>query len=276
MNLQRPASPFGPGHSGGPPCYASPVAPARQTSTDEDGLAALYRALDELRVGGDPLSARHDAAWRTVSRWVRDRTPLKDRRADDVAQETLLAIARHVVHMDAATPRQAAKWASTILRRKHIDVLRTDANDPIDKGLGEQEGTLEGVGAGDTPVPAHVLDAQHRRLEEVILAHIEATEPSATIRLTRRSMARAALYRLVVDLEPDAVESRLGLPEPVGKDRLYKWIERGRTVVADAMRAWSTRLPEEADVQALSAVVIELVEARRADAGRPRPERRRP
>lgn len=252
------------------------MAPARQTSTDDDGLAALYRALDELRASGDPLSARHDAAWRTLSRWVRERTPLKDRRADDVAQETLLAIARHVVHMDATTPRQAAKWASTILRRKHIDALRADASDAVSHGLGENEGTLEGLAGSEPAVPAHVLDAQHRRLEQVVLQHIEATEPSAAIRLTRRSMARAALYRLVIELEPDAVEARLGLPEPVGKDRLYKWIERGRAVVADAMRAWAGALPEEPDVQALSAVVIELVEARRADAGRPRPERRRP
>ena len=33
--------------------------------------------------------------------------------------------------------------------------------------------------------------------------------------------------------------------------------------------------PDESDVQAIAAVVIELVEARRADAGKPRPERRK-
>ena len=256
-------------------CYAWPVS-ARVISLDEPVLRALYDALDVLRRSDEPFDPRNDAAWRVVSVWARGRAPSRDRRHDDVVQETLLAIARYVPEMDATTPRAAAKWATTILRRKQIDVLRQDAIDAVAKGLGEPDTSLDALNAEDPSVPPALLDAEHRRIESVVLAAIEEGEPSAAVRLTRRSMARAAIYRLVLELEPDAIEARLALAEPVGKERLYKWIERGRALVADAMRGWAQAHPSEADVQAISEVVIELVEARRADAGKPRPERRKP
>ncbi|MBX7191172.1 MAG: hypothetical protein K1X94_03890 [Sandaracinaceae bacterium] len=251
------------------------MSPARVASIDDSALAALYAALDGLRRSEDPLDPRHDEAWRTLSRWIRERTHTQDRRRDDVVQESLLAIARHVGQMDATSPRQAAKWASTILRRKQIDLSRADAVDAVAHGLVAGEDAIDGVASPEEGVSPAVLEEQYRRIEELVLAHIEETEPSATVRLTRRAMARAAIYRFVRDLEPDAIEARLALPEPVGKDRLYKWIERGRTLVAEAIRAWATAHPDESDVQAIAAVVIELVEARRADAGKPRPERRK-
>lgn len=248
---------------------------ARTSSSDEEGLRALYEALDALRRTEDPFDPGHDAVWRVLVGWVRARTRQGERRRDDVVQETLLAIARHVRHMDATTPRQAARWASIILRRKHIDLARTDATDAVAHGLNEGDAALDSAPSPE-PAPApELLEAHQRRIEEVVLAHIDRGEPSASVRLTRRSMARAALYRLVLDLEPEAVELRLALPEPIGKDRLYKWIERGRTLVADAMRAWEAAHPDEDEIRAISEVVVELVEARRADAGKPRPERRR-
>jgi DNA-directed RNA polymerase specialized sigma24 family protein len=248
---------------------------ARTSSTDEEGLRALYEALDALRRSEDPFDSRHDGVWRVLVDWVRARTRQGERRRDDVVQETLLAIARHVHQMDAATPRQAARWASIILRRKHIDLARTDATDAVAQGLSEGDAALDSAQSPEPAPPPELLEAHQRRIEEVVLRHIEHGEPSASVRLTRRSMARAALYRLVLDLEPEAVEARLALPEPVGKDRLYKWIERGRAIVAEAMRAWMAAHPEEPEILAISDVVIELVEARRADAGKPRPERRR-
>lgn len=248
---------------------------ARTSSSDEEGLRALYEALDALRRTDDPFDPRHDAVWRFLVGWVGARTRQGERRRDDVVQETLLAIARHVRQMDASTPRQAARWASIILRRKHIDLVRADATDAVAHGLGEAETALESAPSPDPAPPPELLEAHQRRIEEVVLAHLERAEPSASVRLTRRAMARAALYRLVLDLEPEAVEVRLSLPEPIGRDRLYKWIERGRALVADAMRAWRAAHPDEAEIVAISEVVIELVEARRADAGKPRPERRR-
>jgi DNA-directed RNA polymerase specialized sigma24 family protein len=256
-------------------CYASAVPSARVISIDEPALRALYDALDALRRAEEPFDPRNDGAWRVVAAWARGRAPARDRRHDDVVQETLLAIARYVREMEASSPRQAAKWATTILRRKQIDVLRQDAVDAVARGLDEGDATLDAITAEEPTVPPTLLDAQYRRIEEVVLASIE-DEPSATVRLTRRSMARAAIYRFVLELEPEAVEARLALAEPIGKERLYKWIERGRALVADAMRDWADARPDESDVQAISGVVIELVEARRADAGKPRPERRKP
>lgn len=249
---------------------------SRLESVEDGSLSALYEALDTLRRADDAFSPRLDAVWRVVSAWVRDRTPRHETRRDDITQETLLAIARSVQQMDATTPRQAAKWTSVIMRRKHIDLLRGDAHDAVAHGLVEDEFVVETVPTPEVSASSELLDAQHRRIEERVLAFVDASERSASVRLTRRAMARASLYRLVLELEPDAVEARLGLPEPVGRDRLYKWVERGRTVLAEAMRDWAQALPDEADVQAISQVVIELAEARRADAGKPRPERRRP
>ncbi len=251
------------------------MASARVISIDEPALRALYDALDQLRRAEEPFDPRNDGAWRVVAGWARGRVPARDRRHDDVVQESLLAIARYVRDMEAATPRAAAKWATTILRRKQIDVLRHDTIDAVARGMIEGEATLDAITADEPTVPATLLEAQYRRIEEVVLRAIE-DEPSATVRLTRRSMARAAIYRFVLELEPEAVEARLALAEPVGKERLYKWIERGRTLVADAMRGWASARPSEPDVQAISAVVIDLVEARRVDAGKPRPERRKP
>lgn len=248
---------------------------ARLISIDEPALRALYDALDALRRSEEPFDPRNDAAWRVIASWARGRAATRDRHHDDVVQETLLAIARSVREMEASSPRQAAKWATIILRRKQIDVLRQDAIDAVARGLGEGEAPLDAIAADEPAVPTTLLDAQHRRIEEVVLQAIEA-EPSATVRLTRRSMARAAIYRFVMELEPEAIEARLALVEPIGKERLYKWIERGRALVADAMRGWAAACPDESDVQAISGVVIELVEARRADAGKPRPQRRKP
>jgi hypothetical protein len=41
------------------------------------------------------------------------------------------------------------------------------------------------------------------------------------------------------------------------------------------MRAWQSASAGQRDVDAIAEVVVELVETRRADAGKPRPERRR-
>jgi hypothetical protein len=248
---------------------------ARTSSTDEEGLQALYDALDALRRAENPFDPRNDGVWRELNDWVRARTRKEERRRDDVIQETLLAIARHVRQMDATSPRQAARWASIILRRKHIDLARTDALDAVAHGLGEGDAALKSAASSEPGPAPELLEAHQRRIEEVVLAHIERSEPSASVRLTRRAMARAAIYRLVIDLEPEAVEARIALPEPVGKDRLYKWIERGRAIVAEAMRAWRAAHPDEDEIRVIADVVIELVEARRADAGKPRPERRR-
>lgn len=252
----------------------APTAPS-----DEAALAELYETLDALRRSDDPFAPSHELRWRWLLRWVKARSQRAAGSAsrDDIEQETLIAIGRHVRTMEATTPLGAAKWVSIILRRKHVDSVRDEATDPARTGLSRSpdEGPLDDLPADEPSPPAAVLADRHARMEQEILAFVEHGDASALARVTQRAQARAAFYRLVLELDAEGVEARLRLPDPVGKDRLYKWIERGRPLVADAMRAWAARHPDDDEIAALAKVVIELVEDRRADAGKPRPGRRR-
>jgi hypothetical protein len=256
------------------------VSRAPTAQADEAALAELYETLDALRRSDDPFAPSHELRWRWLLRWVRARSQRAARGAsrDDVEQETVIAIGRHVRTMEATTPLGAAKWVSIILHRKHVDAVREHANDPVSKGLARtpEEAPLDDVAAEEPgPPSAAVLADRHARMEQELLSFVEDGGASALARVTQRAQARAAFYRLVLDLDAEGVEARLRLPEPVGKDRLYKWIERGRPIVAEAMRAWAARHPDDEEIGALASTVVELVEERRADAGKPRPGRRR-
>lgn len=250
------------------------------TPSEAESLAELYETLDALRRSDDPFAPAHERRWRWLLGWVRARSHVLARGGsrEDVEQETLLAIGRHVRQMEADNPLAAAKWVSIILRRKHVDALRDLAGDPVARGLasGADESPLDELAAEEPlPAPHAVLADRYERMERAVLDFVEQSEPNILARVTRRAQARAAFYRLVLDLDAEGVESRLRLPEPVGKDRLYKWIERGRPLVAAAMRAWAARHPSDEEVAELAKVAIGLVEERRADAGKPRPSRRR-
>jgi DNA-directed RNA polymerase specialized sigma24 family protein len=250
------------------------------TPTEAESLAELLATLDALRRSDDPFAPSHERHWRWLLGWVRARSRgfAGSGPREDVEQETLVAIARHVRHMEADTPLGAAKWVSTILRRKHVDALREKAVDPVTRGLASspEESPLDEL-AAEEPLPAAhaVLEDRYDRMERALLEFVEQSEPNVLTRVTRRAQARAAFYRLVLDLDAEGVDSRLRMAEPVGKDRLYKWVERGRPLVAAAMRAWAERHPSDEEIAALAKVAIELVEERRADAGKPRPSRRR-
>jgi len=278
LAADRASSPAGVG-GGGARERATPAAVtlARAALKDEEALALLYETLDVLRHSDDPFASVHGARWRVIEGWVRARhrhDQQGDR--DDVIQETLLAIGRNVVRMDATTPAAAAKWASIILRRKHVDAIRgrmrRSDRDARGGPAGEEE--LDQIEGPPPPVPPELLEDRHDRIEAVVLAYIEEEVQAPLQRVTRRAQARACLHRLVRDLDIDEVDARLRLPDPISKERLYKWIERGRPTVAAAMRAWTQATPDDDEVRAMAQVVIELVETRRADAGKPRPERR--
>lgn len=259
---------------GAGPCYASAVARPRTAAKDEDDLALLYEALDSLRAATEPFGPAHEARWRVVERWIRVRhhhDHLGDR--DDVIQEAVLAIGRNVSRMDATTPAAAAKWVSTIVHRKRVDALRGSVRRGGPAG-GSGEAEVDDLEAPEPAVPPEVLEERHARIEEVVLRHVERTVEDPLLRMGRRGQVRACIYRLVRDLEIPEVEARLRLADPISRELLYKWIERGRPTVAAAMRAWAEASAEDDEVQSLAAVVIELVEARRADAGKPRPDRR--
>jgi len=112
---------------------------------------------------------------------------------------------------------------------------------------------------------------------ELVLGHVhralEAGTFSAAKRQLRRTQAHAAVLRLVCEWDGDAIIEALDHGEPLTKARVYKWVERGRAPVREGLDRWAATADGEEIV--LIEVLRELIDARRADAGRPRPERRR-
>lgn len=245
----------------------------------------LFAHLVALRDADDPADPRHAARWRDVSAWLAAAFPSPD--AEDARQETLVSLVRNVHRMHAEAPLQAAKWVSTIHRRKRIDGLRARAHDPVHQGMQNQPrdptmpGPLDRLEAVDAPtltsemlqsLVTTVLDHVHRALEE--------TTASAPKRLLRRTQAQAALLRLVCGWDADAIAQVLDLGEPIGKDRLYKWIERGREPVQMGLARWSSQCGDEdedegARTRLIIDVIAQAMDERRADAGRPRLHRRK-
>lgn len=244
----------------------------------------LYEHLCALRDAEDVYHPRHEPRWRAVSRWLELAFPGHGAEGADRRQETLLSLLRSVGTMRAEGPLQAAKWVSTIHRRKHVDAIRAQHRDPVHDGLKNRPrdpsgpAPLEQVAADVEPhrEPGALEALVDRVLGEVQLA-LEETVKSASKRLLRRRQAQAVLLRLVCGWDADAIEQALDLGEPVGKDRLYKWIERGRDPVRAGLDRWARRLdPEEREAQApVFEALRELLDDRRADAGQPRADRRR-
>jgi hypothetical protein len=242
----------------------------------------LFDALVALREGGDPLDRRHDARWRTIEAWLRETFPARGPDADEARQETLLAIGRGVVAMEARVPQQAMKWISTIHKRKKIDGIRVRSRDPIRRAL-DRGGSAAAEGSlvdrleadGEPRVDARAIE----RIVETIEEHVEALlaeelERAPAARHLRRLQARATLHRLLLEADFEELSRMLDADEPLTRDRVYKWVERGRPLVLAAVDRWIAHDGEGTLVPQIAAVVRELVEARRADAGVPRPERR--
>lgn len=244
----------------------------------------LYANLCALRDAEDPTDPRHDPRWREVARWLEQAFPGARQELEDARQETLVSLFRHIRHMRAESPLQAAKWVATILRRKRVDRVRARASDPVQKALlreppgGDHQPLVDRLVAAESPergaldgVVTRVLEHVHRALEE---------DPSISPmrRQLRRAQAEATLLRLVVGAEGAEIAGALEAGEPITVDRVYKWIERGRAVVHLGLSRWERAIEDE-DERAEAAPVIEvlreLVDERRADAGVPRPSRRK-
>lgn len=242
----------------------------------------LHEHLIVLRDASDPADPRHDRRWREIARWLEQAFPARD--LEDARQEALVSLVRYVPLMRAETPLQAAKWVSTIVRHKRLDVARSRSKDPVHKAL-ERESRRE-----DATAPLERLIADEPRLAEpavldslvtTVLEHVhralEETEHNAARRQLRRTQAQATLLRLVSDADADEIARALDCGEPIGKDRVYKWVERGRPVVQLGLDRWARTADaeEREEIAPVIAALRDLVDQRRADAGVPRPERRR-
>ncbi|MDQ3036694.1 MAG: hypothetical protein M3Y87_30155, partial [Myxococcota bacterium] len=234
----------------------------------------LFDALVALRASGAPLDPRHDGRWRTIEAWLRATFPATGVDAEDARQETLIAIGRNVLRMEASAPLQAVKWVATIHRRKKVDGIRVRSRDPVQRGLerraaGEEEGTslIERLeGEDERAIDVEVIERIVGTIEEHVAAHLEETEPAAAVRHLRRLQARAALRRLVLEAEFEELVAALDADEPLSRDRVYKWVERGRAVVIAALDRWVAAEGESPNVAEIAGVVREEMTSRRVDA----------
>lgn len=222
----------------------------------------LFGALCALRDAPEPFAAENGAHWRAVDRWLRTMHRGRDR--DDVHQETLIAVAGAVRTMAATSPGSAAAWLRCIFDRKRIDRDRRTTRARI---ASHDARPIEAFPAPDVwpEFPAEWVIAA---LERDIARHLWRTCPDVRTRELRQLQARAALRRLVLGEDLSDLSRALVL-EGTTAACVYKWTERGRSVVLDALEGG-----REDELTEARALVCEAMRARRADAGVARPERR--
>lgn len=240
----------------------------------------LFEHLCVLRDADDVHDPCHAARWRYVAEWLVRAFPGGGDEGEDARQETLISVVRSVSRMQAEAPLQAAKWISTILRRKRIDAIRVRDNDPVREALRQESSRadatpmIDRLGCENT---RELTPAMLEGLVTLVLGHVhralEQGVKSAAKRQLRRTQAQAALLRLVCGWNAEEITEALDYGEPISKDRLYKWIERGRAPVVSGLDRWAAEA--ESDDIAVVEVLREIVEDRRADAGKARPKRRR-
>lgn len=214
-----------------------------------------------------------------IAGWLEHAFPGESVEMQDARQETMISLFRSVGRMRAEAPLQAAKWVGTILRRKRVDALRATNSDPVHRAL-RSESTmpdatpiLDRIASDDGPTATpEMLEALVTRVLEHVHRALDESVPSAARRQLRRAQAQAALLRLVCDWDAEAITVALDYGEPVGKSRLYKWVERGRDPVLAGLDRWAAEDEEELGV---IAVLREIMEERRSDAGAARPDRRK-
>ena len=213
--------------------------------------------------------------WYTVSKWLEQTFPGLQPETEEARQETLITLMRHVTRMQAESPRQAAKWLSTIHRRKYIDMVRQHQRDPVRQGMLYERPDEEGVSRLDKVeakeslhLPEHVMDAILARVLHETSQALEHATKSKTKRQLRRTQAQATLLRLVLDMEANTIIDLLNYGEAISNDRLYKWVERGRDSVLLGLTHWRNHASE--DEAPLIDTLEEIIQKRRADAGKPR------
>lgn len=245
----------------------------------------LFDQLAALREADDPTDPRHAPRWRAVARWLEQAFSGTTPEAEDARQETLLSLFRNVHRMQADAPLKAAKWVATIHRHKRMDGFRARATDPVRKGLASEPARpgatplLDRLAAEDAPTlnPA-ILESLVTTVLHHVHRELEKSVSNPATRQLRRTQAQAALLRLVCGWEAKAILLALDHGEPVTKDRLYKWIERGREPVRAGLARWEQSVDDderETHVGPVVSVLREIMDDRRADAGKPRPTRRK-
>jgi DNA-directed RNA polymerase specialized sigma24 family protein len=242
-----------------------------------------FDALQRLKLADDLGDPKLEGAWREVDRTLgvfaeRARPGLSSDR-HDARQITLLRVHRAVHRLEAREPASALAWLRTIYDRVLVDLLRQQKRrrELFDA---PSEGSARSI---VDELPA--AEAEDPRIHDVeSLAPFEAAlfdvveDLAARLRPQHRalSLVKAQLaYRRYVRQEPmEALHADAG---DVSKDVLYQWLRRGRVqVLLPAVVAWRGTLDPESAEHAFAVELERLLEdADRADAGRPRPARRK-
>ncbi|MFO0686206.1 MAG: sigma factor [Sandaracinus sp.] len=244
------------------------------TTSDE-----LYRALGRLRDAARGVAQRDRvrelADWRSVETFLRRSRSAVGPDHDDVVQDALVSIAKHVGTLEADEPGAAVAWVTRIVRHKKIDHARMRVRRLDRVVLDEAEASaLDRLERDDgRAVDERALGMLVEVVEEGLTAYVATLSLPAHEAHLRRLQARATLHRVLGESVAD-LRAILALDESVGVDRLSKWVERGRPTLDAALERMIPA--HEAEAATVLEALREAVRARRSDAGLSRPARRKP
>jgi DNA-directed RNA polymerase specialized sigma24 family protein len=244
-------------------------------TTGHELLGALTRLRDAARGTALRDLARERADWRIVETLVKRTRAAQGADGDDVLQETLLAIARHVADLDARDAGAAVAWCTRIASHKKIDLARARVREGQKVEARDPEVDVVDLLERDD---GHAIDDRAlavliEGIDDAIVRHVDGLGiASAAERQLKRTQARATLHR-VMGAETDQLRSVLALEPTFGSDRLAKWVERGRPLLLAVVErlAWD----HEGNARDVLFSLRDLVLARRVDAGVARPKRRK-
>lgn len=246
---------------------------------------ATYEALSTLRAADDLTSPSLASAWAAVMRALLGlaRNVRMGSAADreDASQEAFLKVRGAVRDLEADAPLAAVAWLRRVYERVLLDLLRSrerrrevfDARTRDDV----RPSRLEQVPALPPDDPRIHDPARLAPFEEALFEAVEDyVTRTVKVRHREHALHKAQLaYRKVVKRE--TAEALLADAGDVSRETLYQWTRRGRVhVLLPAVLAWLETLPPDSDAHAFASGLAALLrEADRADAGQPRPGRRK-
>lgn len=220
----------------------------------------IQTALLALKATENPFLGNADV-WKVLSQYAQ--ASFSDA---DLRQETLIAVGRNVQSFAGDSPLSGIKWLNVIYRNKERDRFRSERRKksnlrPLELG---DEDPIEAI--ADDREKSFTLEHHetlYHRLDALVSAHLRGAKP--TLYYSQLTQARAAILRLVFDEDAGTIKERLGADD-APPDRIYKWVERGRELMKQALEAELASCPDETWIN----VAIQIVSERRADAGRAR------
>jgi len=178
----------------------------------------------------------------------------------------------------------AVAWLRTILENLHVDyrrrLQRTRDDRSFDAPAGEEGRPLHETIAASPADPIASADPEALREHEEALwdfvdTHLQATSARRSAIASAYRNAQLAYAAVIQGKSTEELRALLG--GEVKDNTLQKRAGRGRTdVLIPAVEAWIPTLPEDAPRRSYAEQLLALLRDKaRADAGRPRPDRRK-